>query len=319
MRFKSLTVVFVVLAMSLISLKYPAKSGHVSAAAVANPFFSESPLPFHAPPFDKIKDSDYAPAIEEGMKNQLAEIEAIANNPAAPTLANTLEAMERSGALLTRVTKVFFNLTTANTNDTLQKIKADEAPKLAAHSDAIFLNSKLFARVKALFDNRDSLKLNPESHYLVERYFKAFVRSGALLSEADKETLRGLNQEEAKLTTKFEDDVLAETNNGAVVIDNRADLDGLSANDIAAAAERAKELKLDGKWGIALQNTTQQPAMTFLKNRAVRERLFQASVRRGTHGGAHDTKTIVSRLAELRAQKAKLLGYPDHTTFILDD
>src|SRR2546421_3238152 len=319
MRFKSLTVVFVVLAISLISLKYPAKSGHVSAAAAANPFFSESPLPFHAPPFDKIKDSDYAPAIEEGMKNQLAEIEAIANNPAAPTLVTTLEAMERSGALLTRVTKVFFNLTTANTSDTLQKIKADEAPKLAAHSDAIFLNSKLFARVKALFDNRDSLKLNPESHYLVERYFKAFVRSGALLSEADKETLRGLNQEEAKLTTKFEDDVLAETNSGAVVIDNKADLDGLSANDIAAAAERAKELKLDGKWVIALQNTTQQPAMTFLKNRAVRERLFQASVSRGNHGGENDTKAIVARLAQLRAQKAKLLGYPDHATFTLDD
>ena len=319
MRFKSSSVVFVILVMSLLSLKYPAKSGHVSAAVAANPFFSESTLPFHAPPFDKIKDSDYAPAIEEGMKNQLAEIDAIANNPAAPTFANTLEAMERSGTLLTRVTKVFFNLTSANTSDTLQKIKADAAPKLAAHSDAIFLNAKLFARVKALYDSRDSLKLDPESRYLVERYYKTFVRSGALLSEADKETLRGLNQEEAKLTTKFEDDVLAETNNGALVIDNKADLDGLSENDIAAAAERAKELKLDGKWVIALQNTTQQPAMTFLKNRAVRERLFQASVSRSNHGGENDTKAIVARLAQLRPQRAKLLGYPDHATFTLDD
>jgi len=318
MRFKSFAVGFVILAMNLLSLKYPPKSAHASAAA-ANPFFSESTLPFHAPPFDKITDSDYAPAIEEGMKNQLAEIEAIANNPAAPTFANTLEAMERSGALLTRVTKVFFNLTTANTSDTLQKIKADEVPKLAAHSDAIFLNAKLFARVKALYDSRDSLKLDPESHYLIERYFKAFVRSGALLSEPDKETLRGLNQEEAKLTTKFEDDVLAETNNGAIVIDNKADLEGLSENDIAAAAELAKERKLDGKWVIALQNTTQQPAMTFLKNRAVRERLFQASVSRGNHGGDNDTKAIVARLAQLRPQRAKLLGYPDHATFTLDD
>src|SRR2546423_7906875 len=167
MKCKLLTMVLV-LAMGIISLNNPAKSGHVSAAAAANPFFSESTLPFHAPPFDKIKDSDYQPAIEAGMKDQLAEIEKIANDPAPATFANTLEAMERSGALLTRVTKVFFNLTTANANDTLQKIKADEAPKLAAHSDAIFLNSKLFARVKALFDNRDSLKLNPESHYLVE-------------------------------------------------------------------------------------------------------------------------------------------------------
>lgn len=318
MKFKSLTIVLV-LTMGIVSLNNPAKSGHVSAAAATNPFFSESPLPFHAPPFDKIKESDYAPAIEEGMKNQLAEIDAIANNPAAPTFANTLEAMERSGALLTRVTKVFFNLTTANTSDTLQKIKADEVPKLAAHSDAIFLNAKLFARVKALYDSRDSLKLDPESHYLVERYFKAFVRAGALLSEADKETLRGLNQEEAKLTTKFEDDVLAETNNGAIVIDNKADLEGLSENDIAAAAELAKERKLDGKWIIALRNTTQQPAMTFLKNRAVRERLFKASVSRGNHGGENDTKAIVARLAQLRPQRAKLLGYPDHATFTLDD
>ncbi|HBB98846.1 MAG TPA: dipeptidyl carboxypeptidase II [Blastocatellia bacterium] len=318
MKFKSLTMVLV-LTMGIVSLNNPTKSGHVSAAAAANPFFSESTLPFHAPPFDKIKDSDYAPAIEEGMKNQLAEIDSIANNPAAPTFANTLEAMERSGALLTRVTKVFFNLTTANTSDTLQKIKADEVPKLAAHSDAIFLNAKLFARVKALYDSRDSLKLDPESHYLIERYFKAFVRAGALLSEADKETLRGLNQEEAKLTTKFEDDVLAETNNGALVIDNKADLEGLSENDIAAAAELAKERKLDGKWVIALQNTTQQPAMTFLKNRALRERLFQASVSRGNHGGENDTKAIVARLAQLRPQRAKLLGYPDHATFTLDD
>src|SRR5438128_899457 len=319
MRFKSLIVGFVILAMTLLSLKYPAKSGHVSAAVAANPFFSESTLPFHAPPFDKIKDSDYAPAIEEGMKKQLTEIHTIANNPAAPTFANTLEAMERSGALLTRVTKVFFNLTSANTSDTLQKIKADAAPKLAAHSDAIFLNAKLFARVKALYDSRAALKLDPESRYLVERYFKTFVRSGALLSEADKEILRGLNQEEAKLTTKFEDDVLAETNNGAVVIDNKADLDGLSENDIAAAAELAKERGLTGKWVIALRNTTQQPAMTFLKNRPLRERLSTASESRGNHGGENDTKAIVARLAQLRAQRAKLLGYPDHATFTLDD
>src|SRR5438128_864567 len=289
------------LTLCLVTANYPPRSS-ASAFAAANPFFSESTLPFHAPPFDKIKDSDYAPAIEEVMKNQLAEIATIANNPVAPTFANTLEAMERSGALLTRVTKVFFNLTTANTSDTLQKIKADEVPKLAAHSDAIFLNAKLFARVKALYDGRDSLKLDPESRYLIERYYKTFVRSGALLSEADKETLRGLNQEEAKLTTKFEDDILAETNKGAVIVDNKADLDGLSEADIGAAAERAKELKLDGKWVLALRNTKQQPAMTFLNNRAVRERLFNASVNGANHGGENYTKAIVARLAKLRGQ-----------------
>jgi len=318
MKFGSIIVVLLFLGVCVLMLTSPARSEVASARAV-NPFFSESTLPYHAPPFDKIKDSDYAPAIEEGMKNQLVEIEAIANSTEAPTFANTFEAMERSGALLTRVTKVFFNLTAANTSDTLQKIKSDEAPKLAAHSDAIFLNAKLFARVKALYDQRDALRLDPESKYLVERYYKTFVRAGALLSEADKETLRGLNQEEAKLKTKFEDDVLAETNDGAVIIDNKADLDGLSESDITAAAERAREMKLEGKWVLALQNTTQQPAMTFLTNRSVRERLFKASVSRANHGGEHDTKSIVTRLAQLRAQKAKLLGYPDHATFTLDD
>ncbi len=316
MKSNLITAALIIMTLSLVVPNSPSSE---ASAPASNPFFTESTLPFHAPPFDKINDSDYAPAIEEGMKNQLVEIEKIANDPAAPTFSNTFEAMERSGALLTRVTKVFFNLTQSNTNDTLQKIKSDEAPKLAAHSDAIFLNAKLFARVKSVYDQRNSLKLDAESKFLVERYYKTFVRAGALLSEADKETLRGLNQEEAKLTTKFEDDVLAETNSGALIIDKKSDLDGLSEADIAAAAERAKESKLEGKWVIALQNTTQQPALTYLKNRAVRERLFNASVSRANHGGENDTKSIVARLAQLRAQRAKLLGYPDHATFTLDD
>ena len=314
MKFKFVPRVLILLANCLLLLEYPAPSGSASAPAL-NPFFTESTLPFHTPPFDKIKDTDYAPAIEEGMKGQLAEIEKIANNPAPPTFANTFEAMERSGALLTRVTKVFFNLTQSNTNDTLQKIKSDEAPKLAAHSDAVFLNAKLFARVKALYDKRNELKLDDESRFLIERYYKTFVRAGALLSEADKETLRGLNQEEAKLTTKFEDDVLAEVNDSAVIIDNKADLDGLSESDIAAAAERAKERGMTGKWVLALQNTTQQPAISLLKNRAVRERLFQASVVRGNHGGAHDTKASAKLTvqtdrptARVNAIASKILG-----------
>jgi peptidyl-dipeptidase Dcp len=319
MKIKFVIAASLFLSLSVATVNYSPQTTSASSPAATNPFFSESSLPYHAPPFDKIKDTDYAPAIEEGMKDQLAEVEKIANDPASPTFANTFETLERSGALLTRVTKVFFNLTQSNTNDALQKIKSDEAPKLAAHSDTIYLNPKLFARVKAVYDKRDALKLDPESNFLVERYYKTFVRSGALLSEADKETLRGLNQEEAKLTTKFEDDILAETNNGAVIIDNKADLDGLSEADVAAAAERAKELKLDGKWVLALQNTTQQPALTFLRNRAVRERLFNASVNRANHGGENDTKAIVARLAQLRAQRAKLLGFPNHATFSLDD
>ena len=288
-------------------------------AAEANPFFTASTLPFQAPPFDRIKESDYTPAIEEGMKRQIVEIEAIADNPEAPTVANTLEAMERSGELLTRVAKVFFNLTQSNTSDTMQKIKAEEAPKLAAHQDAIFLNAKLFARVKVLYDKRDTLGLDPETKYLVERYHLSFVRAGAQLSEADKTTLRALNQEEAKLTSEFTDKVLADTNESAVVVENKGELDGLSEGDIAAAAEAAKERGLAGKWMLSLQNTTQQPALSSLANRALRERLFQASVLRGNHGGANDTKAIDTRLAQLRAQHAKLLGFSSYAAFVLDD
>jgi peptidyl-dipeptidase Dcp len=317
MKFDQLGKITALIVLSLIVIQYAPRSA--ANAPAENPFFAESTLPFHAPPFDKIKDSDYAPAIEAGMKGQLAEIEAIANNPAAPTFTNTLEAMERSGALLTRVTKVFFNLSQSNTNDAIQKIKSDEAPKLAAHSDTIYLNAKLFTRVKAIYDQRDALKLDRESRYLIERYYKAFVRAGANLSEADKTTLRGLNQEEAKLTTQFEEDVLAETNNSALVVDNKSDLDGLSEGEIAAAAEKAKARGLTGKWVLELQNTTQQPAISSLTNRAVRERLFKASELRGNHGGPNDTKAIVVRLAQLRAQRAKLLGYPDYATFVLDD
>src|SRR6266436_6852643 len=246
MRFDRTIKIVAVVALCLLVIQYAPRPAAI--APVVSPFFEESPLPFHAPPFDNIKDSDYTPAIEAGMKGQLSEIEAIANNPAAPTFTNTLEAMERSGALLTRVTKVFSNLSQSNTNDAIQKIKSEEAPKLAAHSDAIYLNAKLFKRVKAIYDQRDALKLDRESRFLIERYYKAFVRAGANLSEADKTTLRGLNQEEAKLTTQFEEDVLAETNNSAVVVDNKAELDGLSEADIANAAERAKERGLTGKW-----------------------------------------------------------------------
>src|ERR1700693_114788 len=266
------------------------------APAESNPFFSASPLPYQAPPFDRIQESDYAPA-----------------------LADAREPRARSGELLTRAAKVFFTPTQSNTSKTMQKIKADEAPKLAAHQDAIYLNAKLFARVKALYDRRDALALDPESRYLVERYYLNFVRSGAQLSDADKTTLRALNQEEAKLTTQFTDKVLADTNESAVVVENKEDLSGLSDGDIAAAAEAAKERGLPGKWVLSLQNTTQQPALGSLANRALRERLFQASSLRCNHGGVNDTKAIVVRLAELRAQHAKLLGYASYAAFVLDD
>jgi peptidyl-dipeptidase Dcp len=297
----------------------PIISSDKDFVAATNPFFDESPLPFQAPPFDKIKDEDYQPALEEGMKRQLVEIEAIANSNEPPTFANTIEAMERSGALLTRVAKVFFALTQADTNPTLQKVEEDETPKLAEHQDKIYLNSKLFARVKSIYDRRTSLRLDAESKYLVERYYKDFVRAGALLSEAAKTRLSALNQEEAKLTTDFRNKALADTNDSAVVVDDKSQLEGLSDADIAAAADLAKERGLEGKYVIALQNTTRQPIVTFMKNRALRERVLKASSERGSHGGANDTRAIVTRLAQLRAEKAKMLGYADYAVYSLDD
>jgi peptidyl-dipeptidase Dcp len=290
-----------------------------TAPSSTNPFLSASPLQFQAPQFDRIKDSDSQPAIEEGMKRQIAEIEAIANDSAAPTFENTIVPMERSGSLLTRVSKVFFNLTASNTNPAIQKIEADEAPKLAAHQDAIYMNPKLFARVKAIYDHRDSLGLDAESKFVVDRYYKNFVRAGAQLSEADKTKLRALNQEESTLTTQFREKVLADTKDSGVVVENKADLAGLSDSDVAAAAERAKERGLQGKWFIALQNTTQQPPLTYLQNRALRQRILAASEARGNHGGTNDTKAIVTRLAQLRAQKAQLLGFPTYAAYSLDD
>jgi peptidyl-dipeptidase Dcp len=307
------------LAVPTASAQTSQTAGASVQAAAANPFFAESTLPFHAPPFDKIKDADYQPALEEGMKRQLAEVEAIANSAAPPTFANTFEALERTGSLLTRVSYVFFGLTQADTNPTLQKVEEEETPKLAAHQDQIYLNSKLFARVKSLYDQRDKLSLDAEAKYLVERYYKTFVRAGALLSEADKSKLRALNQEEAKLTTDFRNKVLADTNASAVVVEDKSQLEGLSDADIAAAADLAKERGLAGKYIIALQNTTRQPIVIQMKNRALRERVLKASSERGSHGGPNDTRAIVTRLAQLRAEKAKLLGFTSYAVYSLDD
>src|SRR5262245_4715337 len=277
-----------------------------------NPLLTRSPLPFQAPPFDRIRDSDYQPAVEEGMKQQLAEIAAIADSPEPPSFANTIEAMERSGELLTRAVKVFFNMDQSNTNDAIQKAKAEIAPKLAAHNDAIYLNPKLYARVKSLYDRRDALGLDAEAKYLVERYQRSFLRAGATLSDADKATLTSLNKEEAELTTQFTDRLLADTNASAVVVADKSQLDGLSEEDLAAAKETANEKKLDGKWVLALQNTTQQPPLGSLTNRSLRQQILAASMSRGTHGNDNDTRDLALRLARLRARKANLLGFPTY-------
>ncbi|MCD9032570.1 peptidyl-dipeptidase Dcp [Luteimonas sp. Y-2-2-4F] len=288
-------------------------------ASSENPLFTASTLPFQAPPFDKLKDADYQPAIEEGVKQHLAEVRQIADNPEPATFENTIEALERSGALLTRAAGVFFALTSANTNDTLQAAEEALAPKLAEHSDEIHLDPKLFARVKAIHDQRESLDLTPEQVTLVEHAYRNFERAGALLSDADKAELRKLNAEESTLSTAFGNKLLAAGNAGGVFVTDVARLDGLDEAAIAAAAEAAKAAGKEGQWLLSLQNTTQQPVLASLKDRALREEVFAASIGRAEKGDGNDTRATIQRLAELRARKAQLLGFPNYAAYSIDD
>ncbi len=235
-----------------------------AAFGPGNPFYAPSTLPFHAPPFDKIKDADYQPAIEAGMAQQLKEVEAIADNPSTPTFENTLVALEKSGQLFNRATAVFNGVTAANTDPMLQKVQAIEAPKLAAHQDAIFLNPKLFERVKTIYQERHSLRLDPESLRLVEFTYREFVHAGANLSPADKAKLKKLNEEESTLSNAFITKLLAATKDAAYHTEDKTALAGLSAAQIAAAVAAAKERKQTG-WVIPLQNTTQQPDLALVE------------------------------------------------------
>ena len=287
-------------------------------AASANPFFAESSLPFALPPFDQIDDAHYRPAFERGMADQLVEIEAIANTADTPTFENTVVQMEQSGRLLTRVANVFFGLTSADTNDVLDAIEAEIAPTLSAHNDQILLNDTLFARVKTLYDERDGLDLDAEARRLVGEYYTDFVRAGAQVSAVEKERLKAINAELATLGTAFSQNVLGEVNAAAVSVDTEEELTGLSKNEIAAAAEAAVARDLGGKYVIALLNTSGQPALSLLENRALRERIMAASQARGRQGGEFDNRDIVTRMARLRAERAQMLGYPNHAAYILE-
>ena len=289
------------------------------AFTAENPFFEPSALPFGAPPFDRIRDEHFQPAIEEGMRRHIAEVDAIADQAAPPSFENTVVALERSGELLHRVLRVFGGLTAANTNDALQEVQRIEAPRLAAHSDAIYLNHRLFRRIEAIHDARTATGLTPEQRRLVERYYLDFERSGARLSDGDKPRLRVLNQEESTLLTEFQNKLLAATKEGALVIDDVSLLDGLSEADLAAAAAAASGRGLSGVWVLPLHNTTQQPLQESLRRRDVRQRLFEASSHRADRGGANDTRAIIGRLAELRAERARLLGYATAADYVLED
>ena len=290
-----------------------------SAATADNPLLTESTLPYRVPPFDKIKDEHFAPAIKAGMREQLKEVGAVANNSEKPTFDNTIVGLERTGRLLDRAERTFSNLNACNTNPAMQKIEKEMAPKLSAHRDAIHLNSKLFARIQKLYDNREKLGLDTDSAYLLERYYKDFVRAGAKLSDPDKEKMKKINTELATLQTDFEQDVLKEKNASSVVVDRKEDLDGLSDNQMASVTAAAKAEHKEGKFVIQLQNTTGQPLLGSLQNRPLRQRIMGASLARNSKGGEFDTRRIVLRTAQLRAERAKLLGYENHAAYQLDD
>ncbi|MBK7147070.1 MAG: M3 family metallopeptidase [Xanthomonadales bacterium] len=291
----------------------------MSQTATANPLLQASPLEFQFPQFDRLRDEHYLPAIEQGMREQLAEVAAIAASKDAPSFDNTIVAMERSGQLFNRATTVFFNLSGTVTNDTMNQVRATVAPKLAAHLDAILLNPALFARVQTLHAKRESLGLDAESLRLLDRYHTDFVRAGALVKGADQDKLKKLNAEIATLQTQFTQNVLDATNASGVYVEERKQLDGLGDNAIAAAEAAAKAAGKDKGYLIALMNTSGQPATAALVNRDLRAKLQQASEQRCATDGKFDNRGIALRLAKLRADRAQLLGYADFASYVLED
>ena len=285
---------------------------------VNNPFFTKSSLQYQAPEFDKIKTDHFKPAFDSGMVQQNAELEKIVANSEAPTFENTILPLETSGEILKRAQLVFFNFTSANTSDEIQKLEEEYAPKFSAHNDGIYLNDKLFQRVKAIYNSRDSIK-DAEDKKLVEFYFENFEMAGANLSDADKDKLKKLNEQEAGLIASYTSKLLAARKDAAVVFDKAEELDGLNAEELKAAQSDAEAAGQKGKYLIALQNYTQHPLLQNLKNRATREKIFKASWTRAEKGDKNDTRSLIEQLAKLRLQKAKLLGKPNFAAWTLQD
>ena len=282
-----------------------------------NPFAHRSELDYELPPFALIKDEHYLPAFYEGCSQQLAEVQEILAAPGAATFENTIVALEQSGQMLKRMLRVFFNKSSSDTSDTLDKIEAEMAPKLAAHQDAINLNPVLFERIKTLFENRESLAINPEDAWLLERYYKDLVHSGAHLSESDRQHLKVLNEELSKLETKFSKNLLTDTNDLAVLVDTVEELDGLGENEILSAAAAAKERGHDGKWLIAMVNFTGNPVLDSLKNRELRKRIMQDSLVKANRGNENDNKEVILKIVKLRAERAKLFGNNTHAEHVI--
>jgi peptidyl-dipeptidase Dcp len=311
------TLLFVACAMTALFMTDSSLIAQTAAFGPENPFYLPSALPFHAPPFDRIRDADYQPAIEAGMAAQEKEMLVIANNPAAPTFDNTLVAMEKTGQLLQRSHAALNAVTAANTNPFLQNVQRQLAPKLAAHHDSIYLNTKLFSRVRTVYQTRGTLHLDPESQRLVEIVYDQFVHAGAALSDTDKDKLKKLNEEESKLDDEFSRGLLQATKKAAYTTSDKIALAGLSDAQIAAAAQAAATRKVEG-YVIPLQNTTQQPDLTVLSNRATRQALFDKGWTRAEQPG-DDLRPVIDRLAQLRAEKAKLLGFDSYAAWKLED
>lgn len=284
-----------------------------------NPFLSVSLLPYQAPPFDRIEDSHYRPAFDEGVRQKREEIAAIAGNPQPATFANTLEALEKSGELLTRVTSVFFAMSAAHTNDTLQQLDEQFSTELAALADDLYLNEALFSRVEQVWQQREHAGLDAESVRLVDVIYQRFILAGARLNSAQKATLRALNTEAAGLSSQFQQHLLGAAKSGGLVLSHREQLAGLSEDAIASAADNAQTKGLGGRWLLALLNTTQQPALSQLQDRQTREALFNASWLRNQKGDNHDTRALILKLVALRAQQAELLGFPDYASLSTAD
>ncbi|HLT50367.1 MAG TPA: M3 family metallopeptidase, partial [Arenibacter sp.] len=287
------------------------KKGSITGDVTNNPLLVESTLPYNAPDFTTIRHSHFKPALLQGIEEQRAALENIANAPEAPTFNNTVLALEKSGDLLERVQNVFYALTGAHTNDTLQAVQEEMAPKFSELRDAIYLNDKLFQRIKSLYETRESLDLDAEALKLLETYFEDFEIAGANLSEGKKETLKSYNSRLATLTTAFNKTLLEANNAGAVVFTKKSDLAGLSDNQL-----KSLEASDGNGWKVPLQNTTQQPLLQSLENRETREKIFKAAWSRAD-GSAHDTKAIITEIAELRAKKAALLGFDNYAGWSL--
>lgn len=303
----------------ILSIFVSCNSSKETKSVMPNPFFAKYDTPFGVPPFDQIKLEHYLPAIEEGIKQHEQEIEAITSNPDAPTFDNTILAFDESGDLLERVTNVFDNLKSANTNDEMQQLAREILPNVTEHRDNIMLNKALFERVKAIYDQRESLGLNDEQKRVVEKYYQDFVRNGANLSDEDQTKLRELNQEISNLSLKFGENMLAETNkNFQLVIDQEDDLSGLPEAVVAAAAEKAEKIGMKGKWVFTLQKPSMIPFLQYADNRDLREKIYRGYFMRGDNDNEFDNKEVLAKIIQLRDERAKLLGFENHAAYIID-